>query len=137
MSLSRIEQRKKPKLIESVSETVLLEPDPMLVAFVDEGSEFEGKLRFDGTVRIDGRFKGEIVSGDTLIVGPNAGIDASICCAVAIVRGFVVGDIVASERIVIHAGAHVEGDIDTPSLRTDDGASCNGRLTIRGKVRHR
>ena len=31
-------------------------------AILDQGSEFEGKLTFQGTVRIDGTFKGEIFS---------------------------------------------------------------------------
>ncbi len=40
-----------------------------LTAFIDQGSEFEGKLSFRDTVRIDGRFRGEISSDNTLIVG--------------------------------------------------------------------
>ena len=30
-----------------------------LSAFIDQGSEFEGKLSFRDTVRIDGRFRGD------------------------------------------------------------------------------
>src|SRR3989304_2480413 len=40
-----------------------------LTAFIDEGSEIEGKYTFSGTVMLNGRFRGEIVSNDTLIVG--------------------------------------------------------------------
>jgi hypothetical protein len=40
-----------------------------LTAFIDQGSEFEGKLSFKDTVRIDGTFAGEISSDNTLIVG--------------------------------------------------------------------
>ncbi|HXX47069.1 MAG TPA: polymer-forming cytoskeletal protein, partial [Myxococcota bacterium] len=39
-----------------------------LTAFIDQGSEFSGKLNFKDTVRIDGRFEGEIASENTLIV---------------------------------------------------------------------
>jgi hypothetical protein len=46
-----------------------------LSAFIDQGSEFEGKLSFKDTVRIDGRFRGEISSENTLIVGETGEID--------------------------------------------------------------
>ena len=49
-----------------------------LTAFIDQGSEFEGKLSFRDTVRIDGRFRGEISSENTLIVGESGEIEASI-----------------------------------------------------------
>ena len=49
-----------------------------LTAFIDQGSEFEGKLSFKDTVRIDGRFRGEISSENTLIVGESGEIEAAI-----------------------------------------------------------
>ncbi len=47
-------------------------PSPELNALLGKGSQFEGKLLFEGTVRIDGKFTGEIISTDTLIVGEGA-----------------------------------------------------------------
>ena len=40
-----------------------------LTAFIDEGSEIEGRYTFSGTVMLNGRFKGEISTTDTLIIG--------------------------------------------------------------------
>ncbi|MFQ5830391.1 MAG: polymer-forming cytoskeletal protein, partial [Candidatus Methylomirabilia bacterium] len=40
-----------------------------LTAFIDEGSEIEGKYTFSGAVLINGKFQGEIVSNDALIIG--------------------------------------------------------------------
>ena len=64
-----------------------------LSAFIDQGSEFEGKLSFRDTVRIDGRFRGEITSENTLIVGESGEIHASIRSNTVVVSGFVEGDI--------------------------------------------
>ena len=47
-------------------------------AFLGKGTEFEGKLIFDGVVRLDGKFKGEIISNDTLVVGESAILNAEI-----------------------------------------------------------
>jgi cytoskeletal protein CcmA (bactofilin family) len=42
------------------------------------GSAFEGKLTFEGTVRIDGKMSGEIFSDDVLVVGEGAEVKAKI-----------------------------------------------------------
>src|SRR5919205_4259070 len=58
-----------------------------LNALLGRGSEFEGKLSFEGTVRIDGKFTGTIVTGDVLVVGEGAKISAEITCGTIIVHG--------------------------------------------------
>src|SRR5215510_13668036 len=70
-----------------------------LTAFIDQGSEFSGKLSFRDTVRIDGRFEGEISSDNTLIVGETGDIHATIRSETVIVSGNVNGDIVARRQV--------------------------------------
>ncbi len=101
-----------------------------LSAFIDQGSVFEGKLSFKDTVRIDGGFKGEISSENTLIVGESGEIEASIHSPTVIVSGTVTGNIVASDNVVLHKSAQVDGDIETPSSLMEKGAVCNGVLTM-------
>ncbi|MBW2316448.1 MAG: polymer-forming cytoskeletal protein [Deltaproteobacteria bacterium] len=101
-----------------------------LTAFIDQGSEFEGKLSFKNTVRIDGCFKGEISSENTLIVGEPGVVDATIHSRHVIVSGEVAGDIVASERLVLHKTARVHGDIQTPKLVVEDGAELEGSIRM-------
>ena len=45
---------------------------------IDRGCSVEGKLTFDGTVQINGDFRGEILSDGTLIVGADARLNAKI-----------------------------------------------------------
>jgi len=103
-----------------------------LTAFIDQGSEFEGKLSFKNTVRIDGSFKGEITSENTLIVGEPGVVMATIRSRHVIVSGEVTGDIVAAERLVLHKTARVEGDIQTPKLVVEDGAELHGSIKMGG-----
>ena len=86
-----------------------------LSAFIDQGSEFEGKLSFKDTVRIDGRFRGEITSENTLIVGETGEIEASIRSKTVAVSGSVTGDIIAATKVVLHKTARVSGNITTGS----------------------
>ena len=71
-----------------------------LTAFIDQGSEFEGKLSFRDTVRIDGKFCGEITSENTLIVGESGEIEATILSNTIAVSGHVTGNVVAKTKVV-------------------------------------
>src|SRR5687768_7505545 len=53
-------------------------PSTEITALLGRGTRFEGKLQFEGRVRIDGAFKGEIRSDDVLIIGDGAEVDADI-----------------------------------------------------------
>ena len=101
-----------------------------LTAFIDQGSEFEGKLTFKDTVRIDGSFQGEIVSENTLIVGETGSIEATIRSKTVVVSGTVNGDITAAQQIVLHKSARVQGDMSAPSLVIEEGAIFNGSLSM-------
>jgi cytoskeletal protein CcmA (bactofilin family) len=101
-----------------------------LTAFIDQGSEFEGKLSFRDTVRIDGRFRGEISSENTLIVGESGEIDASIHSNTVAVSGSVTGDIHAEKKVVLHKTARVDGNIQTVCLAIEEGAVVNGQIKM-------
>ena len=103
-----------------------------LSAFIDQGSEFEGKLSFKDTVRIDGCFRGEITSQNTLVVGETGEIMATVRSCSVIVSGTITGNIFASERLVLHKSARVEGDIEAGSIAIEEGAQLNGKITMSG-----
>jgi cytoskeletal protein CcmA (bactofilin family) len=90
------------------------------------GARFEGKLTFEGTVRIDATFIGSIVTNDVLVVGEAARIDADITCGTIIVHGEVNGNIQAKTGVEIHRSGKVRGDLETPSLMVERGALFHG-----------
>ncbi|MCE9574622.1 MAG: polymer-forming cytoskeletal protein [Deltaproteobacteria bacterium] len=92
-----------------------------------KGTTFEGKLTFEGTVRIDGKLKGEVFSDDVLIIGDGAYVEAEIDIGEVIIQGTVVGNIRARRSIEIHAPGKVKGDLHTPSLQVDKGVVFEGR----------
>jgi cytoskeletal protein CcmA (bactofilin family) len=96
------------------------------------GSEFEGKLTFEGTVRVDGKLSGEIFSDDVLVVGEGAEVHAEIDIGEIIVQGTIVGNIRAKRSVEIHAPGRVRGDITTPSLQIDKGVIFEGRCYMEG-----
>ncbi len=95
-------------------------------ALLGKGSQFEGKLTFEGTVRIDGRFKGEIFSDDVLIIGEGAEVEAEIKVNRVVVYGQVRGNVVAPGGVNLHAPARLVGSISTRSLTIDEGVVFEG-----------
>jgi cytoskeletal protein CcmA (bactofilin family) len=99
---------------------------------LERGCEFEGKLTFEGTVRLNGKFLGEIFSEGTLIVGEGAYIDAKVTVGSIIVHGEVRGSVKANDRIEMHAPAVVRGDICAKTLVIDEGVTFEGSCAMAG-----
>jgi len=99
-------------------------------AFLGPGSQFEGKLLFHEIVRLDGEFKGEIISNDTLIVGDGARVEAEISVGTLILSGFFKGNIKAAVKVDLRAPAQVEGNIATPALVVEEGVVLNSTLNM-------
>lgn len=115
-------------MAEPAKKTVVGEINTLL----GRGSEFEGKLTFEGTVRIDGKLSGEVFSDDVLVIGEGAFVQAEIDVGEIIVQGTVQGNIRAKRGIEIHAPGRVKGDLTTPSLQIDKGVVFEGRSFMEG-----
>lgn len=95
-------------------------------AFLGSDTEFEGKLTFNGAVRIDGKFTGEIITEGTLIIGESAFIKSEIHASHIVVSGEVRGNIIAENRIEIHAPGKVFGNIQSPVVVLEEGVIFEG-----------
>ena len=96
-------------------------------AFLGKGAEFIGKLIFNGAIRIDGDFQGEIYGQGSLVVGEGALIKANITVNSIYIGGEVQGNIEAKEKINIHSTGKFFGDVRTPLFIIEDGALFDGR----------
>jgi len=101
-----------------------------LNALLGKGSQFEGKLVFEGTVRIDGKFKGEIHSQGKLVVGENGEIEGELWVDSAVISGKVNGNLNAKSRIELQPQAKILGNINTPLLIVQEGAIFEGNCQM-------
>ncbi len=104
-----------------------------LNALLGRGSEFEGKLTFEGTVRIDGKFTGTIVTNDVLVIGEGAKVNAEITCGTVIVHGEINGNLKAKTAVELHHPARMRGNIETPSLMVEKGVIFEGQTQDGGR----
>jgi cytoskeletal protein CcmA (bactofilin family) len=101
-------------------------PGGELNALLGKGSQFEGKLLFEGTVRIDGKFSGEIISTDTLIIGEGAEVKANVQVGTLACLGDYQGEAKASKAIELKAPAKVRGNLVTASIVIERGVFFDG-----------
>ena len=98
--------------------------------FLGKGVEFKGKAQFEGTVRVDGNFEGEITIDDTLIIGENALIKGTITGGTIVSSGRIEGVITANKKIQLLKPAVLIGDVHTPAFAIEEGVYFQGECDM-------
>lgn len=97
-----------------------------LNSILGQGCRIKGDIELQGTIRIDGKFEGQIKCPETLIIGKSGEVRADATVKNAVIGGKLIGNIVASNKIELQTGSHVEGDIQTSRLVIDEGVFFEG-----------
>jgi len=93
-----------------------------IVTFLGKNTVFDGVLKFEGAIRIDGLFKGRIEAPKgTLVIGEDARLESNIHVASVIISGEVRGDITAENKIDINVPGRVFGNIKAPTVVVQEG----------------
>ena len=100
--------------------------DEQIKAYMGKDTVFNGSLTFDGTIRIDGKFEGKVITEDTLIVGETGHLVAEISAGTVICMGRVEGTVIASKKIEIHSSSKVIGNVQSPALYIELGGVMDG-----------
>ena len=107
-----------------------MKQDKSIRAYMGEDTVFNGTLTFQGTVRIDGKFEGEVITDDTLIVGEAGDVSADIKAGTVVCKGKIKGVITAAKRVEIYATSEIQGNIRTPSLFIEAGGIFDGNCDM-------
>lgn len=93
-------------------------------------SVFEGKFAVKGALKIDGKFEGKALIVDKVFIGPKGKVKANIRASSVVVEGILIGNINASNRVLLLPTSRILGDIQTPELIIQNGTILKGRCTI-------
>ncbi len=105
------------------------------IAWVGTSVAFKGELVSSEDMEIYGRVEGTInARNHAVVIGPDADIRADIVSKIAIIRGRVKGQIIASEKIHLHETASVEGDIASPKIEIAEGARLEAQIDTLKKL---
>ncbi|HBF13236.1 MAG TPA: hypothetical protein DDW49_07605 [Deltaproteobacteria bacterium] len=111
-------------------EALKLADNQTVSTILDKECTFEGKMTFEGTVIINGKFMGEIFSDGNLYIGEGGYVEGKIEIGSIQIQGEVHGNIIAKNKIEINAPAVVQGDIAAPSLIIKEGAVFEGNCSM-------
>jgi len=102
--------------------------------FIDKDTEITGDIRFKDSFRIDGKFKGKILSGASLIIGETGDVEADIEVGNLSINGKVKGNLNAADLIEIFSQGKVTGKMKTPKLIIEEGAFFQGSCLMEVKA---
>ena len=103
-----------------------------VVSVVGAGMEVEGDCRCEGSLRVDGRVKGTIRAGKSVVVGEGGEVEGGVYTQDAVIAGHISGTVHAESRVELKEGCMVEGDIHSPSVRLEEGGRIDGELDMSG-----
>ena len=99
-------------------------------AYLGSDALFKGALSFEGTVRIDGKFEGQVDTNDTLVIGETGDMKADVKVGTLVCKGKLNGSVVALQKIEMHPASKITGYIQTPALSIELGAVLDGHLNM-------
>lgn len=101
-----------------------------ITAFLGKETYFKGVIQFEGTMRIDGKVDGEIISNHTLIIGETAEIEGAVRVRTVVCGGRVSGEIESGDSLHLVKPSHVKARIQTKSLLVEEGVIFNGQCEM-------
>ncbi|MBS0617971.1 MAG: polymer-forming cytoskeletal protein [Spirochaetes bacterium] len=99
---------------------------------IGEGSIFEGRFYISGSLRVDGKFEGDIRTDEALVVGETGKVKTNIMAREVILAGTLIGDIDAKDEVRLTETGRMIGDISTPVLAISRGVVLKGNVSIHG-----
>jgi cytoskeletal protein CcmA (bactofilin family) len=104
---------------------------------IDEFTEVHGRLVSSTSLRIDGKVIGNIEASQenniSIAIGKSGFVQGDIYAYRIFVAGKVTGNIYCSERVELHDGAEVTGDVTYGQIGVEPGAKLNGLMIFRNK----
>ena len=110
----------------------MAQKNDLMNSTIGDGSSFEGKFYISGSLRIDGKFEGEIKTEEELVVGETGRVKTDIVAKSVVIAGTVIGNISAYNEVRLLETAKVLGDITAPVISIMKGVVLMGNMIITG-----
>ncbi|MDH7577406.1 MAG: polymer-forming cytoskeletal protein [Bacillota bacterium] len=91
-----------------------------------KNARFEGTIEAEGTLRVDGWFKGTLKANGDIIVGEGAKVEAELEGRHILIAGEVRGRVQAAGKLELTATGKLYGDLEAARLLVEEGAVFQG-----------
>jgi cytoskeletal protein CcmA (bactofilin family) len=105
-------------------------PSGEAFSVIGTGTVITGNIKSDGTIRIDGKVVGNLVTLGDAAVGLTGVIEGSLDARNITVAGKVMGTLTAIQKLVLEGKSVLKGDLRTARLVVDEGAVFDGRSAM-------
>lgn len=102
---------------------------------IQSGTTIKGEVVSEGSIRIDGKLDGSLITKGKLVVGGSGIITGDVVCENANIEGKIDGKLEVNEMLILKQSAIIEGDISTMKLVVEEGAIFNGKISMGKKLR--
>ncbi|WP_123039274.1 bactofilin family protein [Cohnella candidum] len=101
--------------------------DPnMTDTLIGEGTHFEGKIRSEAGIRIEGHLTGDIECTGDVTIGENGSARSNVRARHVILAGQVTGNVIASGKLTIKATGKLLGNLTAQELSIESGGIFQG-----------
>lgn len=94
------------------------------------GVDCEGSASVEGTLRLDGTYRGHLAVGETLIIGSTGSFAGKAVAQEVVVAGSFEGEVLGTERVELQKGARLQGDVLTRSFVVEPGVHFEGNCRM-------
>lgn len=98
-----------------------------------KGTEFTGTIEVSDSIRLEGKFKGEVWTQATLHVVSDANVQAKVQAGYVVIGGRFKGDVNCEQRIDLLAECRATGSLVTRALTVEEGAVFDGDVAMTRK----
>ncbi len=106
---------------------------------IGKDTAFKGTLEAEGTIKIDGRFEGDIAAAGDLLVGETGFVQGTTVAKNITVSGQLLGKVEARGKLELLPTARVQGELKMTLLVVEEGAFLQGNCEAlpRGDLKER
>ena len=100
------------------------------LSFVGPGTIVEGKIRTEGSIRIDGKLIGDLIAKANAAVGLSGVVEGNLSAQNVSLAGKVQGTVTAMEKLILEEKSVMKGDLRAARLVIDEGAMFDGHCAM-------
>jgi cytoskeletal protein CcmA (bactofilin family) len=100
------------------------------LSLIGAGTTIEGKVKADGSMRVDGKVIGDVTTKSNVTIGATGMVEGTVTATNVALAGRVQGTVVASDKLVLENKSVMRGDIRAAKLVVDEGAVFDGQVAM-------
>lgn len=99
-------------------------------SYIGEGTTVEGKIFCEGSLRVDGKVKGEIEAKGVVTIGEKGVVESNIKAGEVQIMGYINGNVISERKVEIYSTGKLIGDVQTPKIAIEEGGVLEGKCTM-------